>query len=878
MYKFRFFYPCGKCGSHCDSNESLVLYCEACEKHFHRSCLKISKRRYREIFRNKETFICSQKCSNSLMALSEVDNIDFFGALFGEGKYPCGRCCRDCLDETPCISCSICDSWYHFECSNLSVNEFNSIDYYFCSPACEICLLPFSEVTTSILAKEGILCDQGIVKNKSKKKNKKLKRSTLKTKTFLSSQRVKIDHFLKLDCTYLDTNEVNDCLNSDHSFTIFQNNLRSMNLNLHLIDEIFLDCDKKPDILAFGETRLHDGDPSPYQKGYHELERDDSPTDLGGVGFYVSENIQYSRRNDLSLEMDRVEELWIEIEIQKSSSNNTKSSPQKYVIGNIYRHPGSQYKHFCEKLCNTLEILHKSKTKYILVGDYNINTLKYDLCTDVTNYINSLNSVGCHVHVDKPTRIAESTASCIDHVYSNLTPDRLSNRIVLSDASDHFSILTKVPDANSYNEKSKLYYRRSKLSSCEREKFNSELKQILNQKLNCNGTIGLDPNSFAENITNAYHVLIEKFMPVRTLSRKQKRFFNKPWITKGLKISIKMKNKMFKLSKETSDPTVIQKYRDYRSLLTRIKIKAKNKYYYELAISYGNDKSKTWRLVNEITKRRRSTKNSVKSIVDKHGRKLRDPKIIANSLNEHFSTIGKDMASKFMSNTNLKNPLDYISVDIKDELFLTPTTPSEISKLIKKLVINKSCGYDSISNKILKFSSTVITPYIVRLFNQCIQDGTFPKCFKTAQVVPLFKGGDRDDLTCYRPISLLPAVGKLLEKVIAVRTTEFLSKNNAFSNHQFGFRNGFSTEYAILDMYEKLLYNLDQGLSSCAIFLDLAKAFDSVDHRILLSKLSKYGIRGKSLDFFRSYLTSRTQFVKLERVTSSPLPIDFGAP
>ena len=118
------------------------------------------------------------------MALSEVDNIDFFSALSGEGKYPCGRCCRDCLDETPCISCSICDRWFHFECSNLSAKEFNSIDYYFCSPACEICLLPFTEVATSNLIKEGILCDGGVTKNPSKKKKKEIEKKYAENKTF----------------------------------------------------------------------------------------------------------------------------------------------------------------------------------------------------------------------------------------------------------------------------------------------------------------------------------------------------------------------------------------------------------------------------------------------------------------------------------------------------------------------------------------------------------------------------------------------------------------------------------------------------------------------------------------------------------------------
>ena len=152
------------------------------------------------------------------------------------------------------------------------------------------------------------------------------------------------------------------------------------------------------------------------------------------------------------MNMERVEDLWIELDMAKFH----KASSEKYVIGNIYRHPGSQYKFFCENLCKILETLNKSKTKYILLGDYNIDMLKYNLATDVSNYANSLNSVGCKIHVDKPTRTEKNTATCIDHVYSNLPPDRLTNRIVMSDASDHFGILTKIPDVGKPNEKNKM--------------------------------------------------------------------------------------------------------------------------------------------------------------------------------------------------------------------------------------------------------------------------------------------------------------------------------------------------------------------------------------------------------------------------------------
>ena len=154
----------------------------------------------------------------------------------------------------------------------------------------------------------------------------------------------------------------------------------------------------------------------------------------------------------------------------------------------------------------------------------------------------------------------------------------------------------------------------------------------------------------------------------------------------------------------------------------------------------------------------------------------------------------------------------------------------------------------------------------------------FLNSFKLAEVIPLFKGGDKQDPDRYRPISLLPTIGKLFEKILSIRVLKFLSKHEIVSKHQIGFRAKFSTDYAFIDIYDKLINNLDKGLSSCAIFLDLAKAFDSVDHRILLKKLDYYGIRGKALQLFESYLNSRSQYVKVNNVTSSCINILFGVP
>ena len=253
---------------------------------------------------------------------------------------------------------------------------------------------------------------------------------------------------------------------------------------------------------------------------------------------------------------------------------------------------------------------------------------------------------------------------------------------------------------------------------------------------------------------------------------------------------------------------------------------------------------------------------------------------IAGCLNTHFASVGKNMAAAYenMSTRNLKDPLDYISDKPCRLSHLSKTILSEIVNLIKDLDENKSCGYDLISNKVLKESCSIIAPFLVTLFNLCLQKGVFPQQFKIAKVIPLHKGGDKLSLNSYRPISLLPAISKLLEKIISTRLLAYFNENELFSRYQFGFREGFTTEFAILDIYERLLCNLDKGVVTCSIFLDLAKAFDSVSHCILIRKLEKYGITGEVLKLFMSYLDERFQFVEIDKIKSILSLIEFGVP
>ena len=333
---------------------------------------------------------------------------------------------------------------------------------------------------------------------------------------------------------------------------------------------------------------------------------------------------------------------------------------------------------------------------------------------------------------------------------------------------------------------------------------------------------------------------------------------------------------MYNLSKK--DPKYIPEFKKHSNLLVKLKEKAFFQYERQRLADYGKNKSKTWQIVNEVMKRKKSARKSIKCIKDKDGKKISDSENISNCLNEHFSSVGKNMAKEFDNCANVKDPLDYIPRRVNENFSFSDASSSEILKVFLDQDVKKGCCHDEINNRILKNTGNVSAPYLEPLFNKCMQCGIYPDCFKTAQITPLFKGGDKLDLGSYRPISLLPALGKLLEKIILVRLMEFLGKNDVISEHQFGFRPKYSTEYAILDVYEKLLSNMDNNLSSCAIFLDLSKAFDSASHNILLRKLEKYGIRGYPLKLFTSYLSSRSQFVKLGNVKSLKALIEFGVP
>ena len=211
-------------------------------------------------------------------------------------------------------------------------------------------------------------------------------------------------------------------------------------------------------------------------------------------------------------------------------------------------------------------------------------------------------------------------------------------------------------------------------------------------------------------------------------------------------------------------------------------------------------------------------------------------------------------------------------------MYLFNTTEAEILETIKSLKNTNSTGYDDFSTKFLKISSSLVAKDLAKIFNLAINTGIYPDNLKIAKVIPIFKNGDQTSVNNFRPISILSPINKVFEKILYSRLIKYIDKSNILYKYQFGFRKKHSTEHALIELVDQIRSNIGGNKMTCGIFIDLSKAFDTVNHQILIDKLEHYGIRGKALEIFKSYLSNRKQYVQLENSKSQLRPISCGVP
>ena len=334
-------------------------------------------------------------------------------------------------------------------------------------------------------------------------------------------------------------------------------------------------------------------------------------------------------------------------------------------------------------------------------------------------------------------------------------------------------------------------------------------------------------------------------------------------MSSGLLVSRKMKLELyhkFLISRNYEDES---KYKNYRNLYNKVLKSAKKMYFESKLESNKNEPKKLWATLNEILNR-----SSSKSSIDKvsvNGKLIDDAQNMANEFNSFFSEIAENILKDIPEST--AKPEDYLT-DSGFNFELGQVDPSEIIEIVKSLKSKSSLDIDGLNSKLLKSVITEIAVPLSFIFNLSFDLGQVPESFKVSRTCPVFKSGNPEELTNYRPISCLPVLSKIIEKIVFKRLYSFLANNKLLYRMQFGFQPGKSTFQPILNIVNFISAALNDNKIAVATFLDFRKAFDVVNHDILLLKLNKIGVKNVNLKWFKSYLSNRKQFVMVNNVLS----------
>lgn len=500
----------------------------------------------------------------------------------------------------------------------------------------------------------------------------------------------------------------------------------------------------------------------------------------------------------------------------------------------------------------------------ITIGDLNINTLEqnqqYEQLHRLAECYNQI-----HQNTVLPTRVTDNSATLIDHIYINESCN-IKTYNIFNDFSDHNLLICdmQIPPTLKHERK----FTTNSCSSLRLKKNLMFKKQLL-----------VEEDDSCDNMLNKIITCMTESCPedanfLENL-KKEKRLC--PWMTPKLLNLIKDKNRLYSKIKRQQlrikmkcsyfSEELVQNYKLMCREVTRLKRELENSYFVNRLHNTNNH----WKVVNEIL----TTGNSVSSKeihLKIQNSIITNSSQVASIFNKFFTDVGRNPSIKLpdQAHTYENGPLN--------SLYLYPTNVSEVLEVVRKLKNSSTCDSFGISNNIIKKLAPWIVPYIVQMINKSFVEGIVPKKLKLAKVIPIYKGSDKNDLNNYRPISILPIFAKILENLVKKRLLEFLINNNFFYQYQYGFLPQSSTYNAVEDIIIKLQDSLDSGKLAAGLFIDLKKAFDMVDHRLLIRKLEMAGVRGVALKWFVSYLNDREQFVTYNNAKSITLPVTAGVP
>ena len=464
--------------------------------------------------------------------------------------------------------------------------------------------------------------------------------------------------------------------------------------------------------------------------------------------------------------------------------------------------------------------------------------------------------------INSPTRITDSSSTLIDLIFSN--SDHITHQESLHfGLSDHNIIFC-------VRKSLKIKYQSKTIKCRSFKNFNSV--NYINDLQNLDWSTFYNSSDineacliFNQNICK----IADSHAPFISIRVKGK---SEPWVNEELRSAIKHRDHLHKVSSISKDSSDWKRFKIARNKVNKLKSSVKGKYYNDKIVDLKQKPKELWKEIKQLLPDSSGTR--VDKLIDDEGVVIEDQKEICNSFNKFFVNIGSNLAKNFTSSTS------DITVPITPNSFsFRPISRSEVIKILKSLDNNKSTGPDKINIRLLKEGANVISDKLQFLFNLSLSSGKVPNIWKIKRVSPLFKSGDKYKTGNYRPISIISNCMKIFEKLVYGQMISFIQINNILQPNQSGFRNKYSTSSASLEVKEHIVDCLSKNKYVCAVLVDLAKAFDTVDHHILLKKLFCYGFRDQAFDWLLSYLSERQQMVLLNNVLSDPLTEkSFGVP
>lgn len=626
-------------------------------------------------------------------------------------------------------------------------------------------------------------------------------------------------------------------------------NICSLNKHFEELLIMIAELDELPDVIICTETwqvnekmYIIPGYQVSYNNGH--LNKND------GVITYVKNGLQNEHTTE------KIGEVTLNI-------NKINKADTQYEIYAIYKSPAIKISEFNENLENFLHARNQnSQAEQILIGDLNIDLLDHSLTT--TEYSNTLAAYGFFPTIETPTRITTTTSTCIDHCFikPHKAIEHLISIIIETTITDHYPITIKISTSNK-KKKENTSIKPTKINF--KKLRNATLNNDFSEIYSC-----YEADYCAELFTKILQKTIDQSQTQINCSSKNKQ----PWITSKIVRLINKRDNLHKKARRTKNPADIEAHRKYRNDLTATIKKARYEYYTKRIQNNKADQKNIWNVVNDFMQRKNNQKNESTELTKEDGTKTKNKKDRANYFNDYFVNVGKNLATKLKNKKFSSRNISRVT----DTFYLHPVSEMEVYKEIMNLKDSKSPGHDNINSKCLKSIADLISEPLAHIINVGFGTGKFPKIFKKAVIKAIYKAGKRDEVGNYRPISLITNLAKIMEKCLYRRLIRFINEHNIINKKQFGFRQNKSTEDALSEFVTKIYDNIDKKIPTLSIFIDLAKAFDTLDHEILLKKLELLGIRGLSHSLIKNYLEEREQIVKIENTFSEPKIMEYGVP